>query len=100
MADIVPLSESPNRHRAMELIARSRRSADPAPSRAARETSARSSGATIAATTAAALREAIMSVAPYSSHGATLDAEMEVQHRDEHGAQTVARIKFTYGGAR
>lgn len=108
MANIVPVTERPNRERADVILQRVKHPRCELPARGdhlptsgtTNETAGTFGGSfapAIASTTAAAVREAIAAVAPYSSQGAILDAELEVQHRDESGAQTIARVKFTYG---
>lgn len=55
-----------------------------------------SSGTAIAATTSAAVREALAAIHP----GASFRAEMEIHHQDEHGAKTMAKCSFMHWGAK
>ena len=55
------------------------------------------SARSIAMAVGAAVKEAVNSAAPYSSHGAVLDISLDVAHRSADGAQTGAKIHVRYG---
>lgn len=90
MSEMVPV-DRPNRARALEALERLR-----GKSAAAESMAAGNSGPAIAATTAAAVKEAIAGI---GARG-TFKADLEVQHLDQHGAKTSARLSFTSWGTK
>lgn len=51
----------------------------------------------IADSVVAAVQTAVGMAVPYSSNGATLSTDFEVEHRAADGSFTVARMKLRYG---
>ena len=84
MNEIVPIKS--NRQRALEALERM-----PSPTGVDRPASLM-----IAATVSSAVKEALTSVAGYSSHGRSLDVEMTVAHRSADGSQTTANVRVRY----